>query len=86
MMMIFTLLLCFCSLSLGFVAQTPILRSARIRNTRAFVATPLDGLDEEQKQKEDTPKGQQKPKIITLSSAQEYIDFVSEDDRLCMVK
>jgi hypothetical protein len=85
MMMIFTLLLCFCSLSLGFVAQAPI-RSVRMRNTRSFVATPLDDLYEEQRQKEDTPKGPQKPKITTISSAQEYIDFVSEDDRLCMVK
>ena len=84
-MKIFVRLLCLSSLSSGFVTQNPN-RSARIRLTETYVATPLDCVKEGEKQKENNPRGPSKPKITTLDSAEDYIDFLSEDDRLCMVK
>ena len=94
MKIIFACLLCFCcSLSLGFVTQTLPTQSSsatriRYENTRARVATtPLDGLLEEKKQQTKGRQQQnQKPKITSISSAEEYLNFLVEDERLCMVK
>lgn len=63
------------------MTQTPI-PSTRIRSTRVFVATPIDGGKRQNRDAHNTPK----PKITTISSAEEYLDFIAEDDRLCMVK
>jgi len=71
----------FIGFTAGFVTQTPI-PSTRIRSTRVFVATPIDGGKRQNRDAHNTPK----PKITTISSAEEYLDFIAEDDRLCMVK
>jgi hypothetical protein len=82
------LLLCFTGVAFGFVTQAPNNQAVRIRRditTRAFVTA---GLVQETKEKAKTAvaTGPTTPKITTLTSAEEYMDFLLEDDRLCMVK
>jgi len=75
------------NLAYGFVVDKGS-AGTRIRNTRAFVATaPAKPLVQEPAV--STTRNQYaigKPKITSLESAEDYRNFLEEDDRLCMVK
>jgi hypothetical protein len=73
-------LLCISSLSYGFVLQTPH-QPVIIRNTRGAFAT-VCAVDVKETKHIKTGR----PQITKISSAEEYLDFLVEDDRLCMVK
>jgi hypothetical protein len=78
------------NLAYGFVVDKGS-AGTRIRNTRAFVATaPAKPLVEPvQEPAVSTTRNQYaigKPKITSLESAEDYRNFLEEDDRLCMVK
>jgi len=80
------LILSFCSLSSAFTSPAfskGNLERIRSQSTRAFVSSSIDTA---QRQSTETPTGARKSKIVTISSAEEYLDFLAEDDRLCMVK
>jgi hypothetical protein len=82
------LLLCFTGVALGFVTQAPNNQAVRIRRdttTRAFVTADLVQ-ETKEKTKTAVTTGPTTPKITALKSAEEYKDFLLEDDRLCMVK
>lgn len=81
------MLLIVTNLAYGFMIDHPV-QGARIRDTRAFVATASRPLVEEAAQApviiNQPATGQ--PKITQLKSAEDYRNFIEEDDRLCMIK
>ena len=69
---------------MGFVQQVPTNRRMQQQSqTLVNVATPMDDVKECHN---DMPNGHEKPKITSINSAEEYLDFLAQDDRLCMVK
>jgi hypothetical protein len=58
----------------------------RIQDSKTFVATPIGGVDIGEKQALRTKTGPRRPKVNQLSNAEDYMDFLLEDEKLCMVK
>lgn len=81
------MLLIVTNLAYGFMIDHPV-QGARIRDTRAFVATASRPLVEEAAQAPViiNQPATGKPKITQLKSAEDYRNFIEEDDRLCMIK
>lgn len=77
------------NLASGFTIDHPG-QGTRIRDTRAFVATASRPLVEESSSKApatlNPPTTAGKPKITQLKSAEDYRNFLEEDDRLSMIK
>jgi hypothetical protein len=76
------------NLASGFMMDSPG-QGARIRDTRAFVATASRPLVESPAKVPVTvnrPASTGKPKVTQLETADDYRNFLEEDDRLCMIK
>jgi hypothetical protein len=87
MIRITCLMLIATNLAYGFMVDRPG-QGGLIRDTRAFVATASETLVESSAEVPATlnQPATGKPKITQLDSAEDYRNFLEEDDRLCMIK